>query len=66
MLTMQEINGLLKENFERQLASGTKLPEDLAAGFKAWVRGVVQAASQQLKAEQADAPTGNGQTEGEQ
>jgi len=56
MLTLQEINGLLKENFERQLTADVKLPENLAIGYKNWVRGVVQTAAQQLQSEQVQTP----------
>ena len=53
MLSMQEINQMLKENFQRQLQEITDLPEDLAIGYKNWVRGLVKTAAQQLSNEAA-------------
>jgi len=53
MLSMIEVNQMLKENFQRQLQDVKDLPEDLARGYKAWVRGLVRAASQQIAAAQA-------------
>ena len=44
---------MLKENFQRQLQEITDLPEDLATGYKNWVRGLVKAASQQIASETA-------------
>ena len=44
---------MLKENFQRQLQEITDLPEDLATGYKNWVRGLVKAAAQQISNEAA-------------
>jgi len=60
MITMTEINSLLKENFTKQLQDIKSLPENLANGYKTWVQGLVQAAEQDLQmesSEQQDAPT---------
>ena len=51
MLSMMEINQMLKDNFQQQLQEVKNLPEDLAIGYKNWVRGLVKAASQQIQAE---------------
>ena len=51
MLSMMEINQMLKENFQRQLQEVKSLPEDLAIGYKNWVRGLVKTASQQISTE---------------
>lgn len=51
MLSMQEINRSLKENFQTQLQDIKDLPEDLAVGYKNWVRGVIKQAAQQLQAD---------------
>ena len=48
---MMEINQMLKENFQRQLQEVKSLPEDLAIGYKNWVRGLVKTAAQQLSTE---------------
>lgn len=56
MLSMTEINMMLKENFERQLQEVKDLPEDLARGYKNWVQGLVQAAAQEMSAENAPPP----------
>lgn len=48
MLTMQNINSILKENFQSQLKeTNAKLPEDLASGYKNWVQALIAAAMQQ-------------------
>lgn len=51
MTSMIEVNSALKENFQRQLADIKSLPEDLALGYKNWVRGVVKRATEQVQAE---------------
>lgn len=51
MLSMMEINQMLKDNFQQQLQEVKNLPEDLAIGYKNWVRGLVKTASQQIQAE---------------
>ncbi len=51
MLSMMEINQMLKNNFQQQLQEIKNLPEDLAVGYKNWARGLVKAASQQIQAE---------------
>lgn len=56
MLSMTEINMMLKENFERQLQEVKDLPEDLARGYKNWVQGLVQAAAQEMSTENAPPP----------
>ena len=56
MLSMMEINQMLKENFQRQLQEVKSLPEDLAIGYKNWVRGLVKTATQQISAEANPAP----------
>ena len=56
MLSMNEINLMLKENMQRQLQEVKELPEDLARGYKNWVRGLVKTAAQQISAEAAPAP----------
>lgn len=56
MLSMTEINSMLKENMQRQLREVKKLPEDLAIGYKQWVRGLVKTAAQQIVAEANPAP----------
>lgn len=56
MLSMVEINTVLKENMQRQLKDVKKLPEDLARGYKQWVRGLVKVAAQQIAAEASPAP----------
>lgn len=53
IIGMSEINKMLKENFQRQLQDIKDLPEDLAIGYKKWVRGLVSEASQQLNQENA-------------
>jgi len=52
MLTMQEINSMIKDNFQNQLQDIKSLPEDLARGYKIWVRGLVKAAAQKMQQEQ--------------
>ena len=47
---------MLKENFQRQLQEVKSLPEDLAIGYKNWVRGLVKTAAQQMSAEANPAP----------
>ena len=47
---------LLKENFQQQLQEVKSLPEDIAIGYKNWVRGLVKTASQQISAEANPAP----------
>ena len=42
---------MLKDNFQQQLQEVKNLPEDLAIGYKNWVRGLVKTASQQIQAE---------------
>lgn len=54
MLSMQQINQSLKDNFQRQLQDIKELPEDLARGYKSWVRGLIKQAAQQLS--EASAP----------
>ena len=61
MLTMAEVNARLKENFQAQLQDVRDLPEDLARGYKAWIRGLVAQASQKIKAEAAPPQTDEGQ-----
>lgn len=56
MLSMQDINASLKENFQRQLQEITSLPEDLALGYKNWVQGLVKQAAQVIQAEANPAP----------
>lgn len=59
MITMTEINSLLKENFTKQLQDIKSLPENLANGYKTWVQGLVKAAEQDLQmenTEQQEAP----------
>lgn len=56
MLSMMEINQMLKNNFQAQLQEIKDLPEDLALGYKNWVRGLVKTASQQIHAEANPAP----------
>lgn len=56
MLSMTEVNQMLKENFTRQLQEVKSLPEDLAMSYKNWVRGLVKTASQQIVAEANPAP----------
>ena len=56
MLSMMEINQMLKENFQRQLQEVKSLPEDIAIGYKNWVRGLVKTATQQISAEANPAP----------
>ena len=56
MLSMMEINQMLKENFQRQLQEVKSLPEDLAIGYKNWVRGLVKTAAQQISTEANPAP----------
>ena len=56
MLSMMEINQMLKENFQQQLQEVKSLPEDIAIGYKNWVRGLVKTASQQISAEANPAP----------
>ena len=56
MLSMTEINMVLKNNMQRQLREVKKLPEDLAIGYKQWVRGLVKTAAQQIAAEANPAP----------
>lgn len=51
MLTMMDINAQLKENMQNQLQEVKELPEDLAIGYKDWVRGLVKQAAQQIQAE---------------
>ena len=51
MLTMMDINAQLKENMQNQLQEVKELPEDLAIGYKNWVRGLVKQAAQQIQAE---------------
>lgn len=51
MLTMMDINAQLKENMQNQLQEVKELPEDLAIGYKNWVRGLVKQAAQQMQAE---------------
>ena len=51
MLTMMDINAQLKENMQHQLQEVKELPEDLAIGYKNWVRGLVKQAAQQIQAE---------------
>jgi hypothetical protein len=60
MLSKASVNQMLKENFERQLKEPGSLPEDLATGYKNWVRGLVKAASQQIQAESQPMPAGEG------
>ena len=47
---------VLKNNMQRQLREVKKLPEDLAIGYKQWVRGLVKTAAQQIAAEANPAP----------
>lgn len=51
MLTMMDINAQLKENMQNQLQEVKELPEDLAIGYKNWVRGLVKQAAQQIQTE---------------
>ena len=60
MLSKASVNQMLKENFERQLKEPGNLPEDLATGYKNWVRGLVKSASQQIQAESQPMPAGEG------
>ena len=50
-ISMTEINMLLKENFARQLQTIKNLPEDLAKGYKNWIRGLVKEATKRVQAE---------------
>lgn len=56
MLSMMEINSILKENMQQQLQEVKELPEDLARGYKVWVRSLVKAASQQIQTEANPVP----------
>jgi len=56
MLTMMDINAQLKENMQNQLQEVKELPEDLAIGYKDWVRGLVKQAAQQIQAEAQPQP----------
>lgn len=49
MISMPEINQLLKENFQQQLSTIKDLPEDLAKGYKVWVQSLVKAAGQKMQ-----------------
>lgn len=51
MLSMNEVNQMLKDNFQRQLSEIKQLPEDLARGYKKWIRTIVNQASQKLVSE---------------
>lgn len=63
MISMQDINAALKENFQLQLSEVTDLPTDLATGYRQWVQGLVQTAGQQLSAEQHGAQASQEQTQ---
>ena len=53
MLSIAEINIMLKENFTRQLQDTSNLPEDIANGYKNWVHGLINAAIQKMQPAQA-------------
>ncbi len=48
MLSMVEVNQMLKDNFQRQLQEVKELPEDMARSYKAWVQGLVKTASERM------------------
>lgn len=61
MLSMNDINAVLKENFAAQLKEIKSLPVDLAQGYKRWIQALVQNATQQLAAQKSGAQQGGGE-----
>lgn len=51
MLSMLDINRLLKDNFQKQLQGKEDLIESVAKGYKAWVQGLMTLASQKMSQE---------------
>lgn len=55
MLSMLDINQLLKDNFQKQLQGKEDLIESVAKGYKAWVQGLMSLASQKMSQEASPA-----------
>lgn len=56
MISINDVNALLKENFQKQLQEIKSLPENIARGYKDWVRGLVKQASLQMQQEISGMP----------
>lgn len=56
MISMNDINAMLLQNFQRQLQEVNSLPETLARGYKDWVRGLIKQAAQIVQGEQQVQP----------
>ena len=56
MISINDVNALLKENFQKQLQEIKSLPENIARGYKDWVRGLVKQASLRMQQEMTDMP----------
>ena len=57
MISINDVNALLKENFQKQLQEIKSLPENIARGYKDWVRGLVKQASLRMQQEMTGMPS---------
>ena len=51
MLSMPQINQMLRQNFQVQLQQLSTVPDDLARGYKDWVHGLIAQVSQKMQME---------------
>lgn len=53
MITMEEVNQALRDTWTLELKKEESLPKQLAKGYKAWVRGLIQNAAVGLQQNEA-------------